>query len=490
MEHSNSRTNSNAVMLLTSLASGQSLSTVLPMLVSVVAMDMFLEIHHIALFVGLIMVVKYYSKRRDNFQNPLKKAWSLAKSLFTPKMFEVKMFASSELRSSKLLIVSKYLDSLIPLSKEAFSCFILPELFFINIYTFFNSLNQYEVQPGLFVSFNYEKVSQPGKKGETRNIHEIELVLRSKDLKVIQNFVKDAETFDLHTYKELTIFESRVDYNDGKPCDSFLSCRAPMKSLKTFDNLFFEDKPRILHYLDRFINSKSEYARLGMPHSLGMLFHGSPGTGKTSTIKAIANHTKRHICIINEIPNLSCLRELFGNCEQVARRIYVFEEIDAGLLGEAFKPRSSISENDEKKVCQQYSDATAIAMAALASSMSKKEDFKNTVVKKPSTITLAEFLEFLDGLVEMPSRMIIFTTNHPEKLDPALLRPGRVDLIVEFKKMRRCDVVDMYHLWFQHDMPDTVQRHLKDFQFTQAEIGELFSSQDLALIHSKLSQTH
>lgn len=52
-------------------------------------------------------------------------------------------------------------------------------------------------------------------------------------------------------------------------------------------------------------------------------------------------------------------------------------------------------------------------------------------------------LNVLDGVLETPGRILIMTSNHPERLDPALLRPGRIDSIVHFTKCSADDIIEM-----------------------------------------------
>jgi hypothetical protein len=72
---------------------------------------------------------------------------------------------------------------------------------------------------------------------------------------------------------------------------------------------------------------------------------------------------------------------------------------------------------------------------------------------KRTTITLSDLLNVLDGSVESPGRIIIFTTNHPERIDPALLRPGRVDLQIHFDMASRQVIADLYKCYYDLPFP-------------------------------------
>ena len=76
----------------------------------------------------------------------------------------------------------------------------------------------------------------------------------------------------------------------------------------------------------------------------------------------------------------------------------------------------------------------------------------------------------------MPGRMIIFTSNYPKSIDASLLRHGRIDITIEFKKLSKKNVQDMYQLWFSKPIPQDIYDKMKDRIFTQANIGNLFST--------------
>lgn len=71
------------------------------------------------------------------------------------------------------------------------------------------------------------------------------------------------------------------------------------KSNRQFTNVFFEGKEVLEHRFRFFLKNKEWYDERGIPYTLGMLFHGPPGCGKTSSLKAIANESERHIININ-----------------------------------------------------------------------------------------------------------------------------------------------------------------------------------------------
>ena len=137
-------------------------------------------------------------------------------------------------------------------------------------------------------------------------------------------------------------------------------------SNKTFNNIFFEDKQKLLERIDWFINNENNYKRLGIPYTLGLMFTGEPGCGKTSTIKAIANYTKRHIIEIPLSRVTTCreLKEIFFNeiindhYVPSNKKIIVLEDIDC--MGNIVKNRQIELVDTKAKealLCEQYSDA-------------------------------------------------------------------------------------------------------------------------------------
>lgn len=150
------------------------------------------------------------------------------------------------------------------------------------------------------------------------------------------------------------------------------------------------------------------FPSLGIPYRRGYLLHGPPGSGKTSFIQALAGALSYDICVLNLSERGLADDKLFHLLSNVPERSFVLiEDIDA-----AFNKRVQTTEDGyvHPSVMQQ-----------------------NMATNKPSSyqssVTFSGFLNALDGVASGEERIIFMTTNHVENLDPALIRPGRVDLI-------------------------------------------------------------
>ena len=233
--------------------------------------------------------------------------------------------------------------------------------------------------------------------------------------------------------------------------------KSPFYSNKSFANIFGKEVREVEERVNFFLKNKSWYDTRGIPYQLGLLLSGVPGSGKTSIIRAIANLTKRHIINVNfaNITTATQLKNLFFSDKltvytdstmsqfqvltiPLEHRIYVLEEIDA------------IS-----NIVKQRVDG----------------EVKNEPV--PDELTLGEILTVLDGTLEVPGRMLIMTSNRPETLDRALIRPGRVDVSVTFGYAKRALIVEMYQCFFGKPFPDGHATRLPDETLTAAEVSQV-----------------
>lgn len=201
-----------------------------------------------------------------------------------------------------------------------------------------------------------------------------------------------------------------------------------MKSLgkiskkKTFDTLFYSQKAELIGLLQKFEKGTLYPPHIPMDNKLGILLYGPPGTGKTGTISAIANMLGRSLLVINftEITTCKQLDEILKPSDY-SKYVIVFDEFDCIL--DVISGKSA--EQKEEK-----SDWGSMLLFA------EGEERKNILQmmkegrgrKADAGIDMAYLLQKLDGLETAEGRIIVATTNNPDKINPALMRPGRFDV--------------------------------------------------------------
>ncbi|KAM7475028.1 hypothetical protein LguiB_022271 [Lonicera macranthoides] len=182
----------------------------------------------------------------------------------------------------------------------------------------------------------------------------------------------------------------------------------------TFETLAMDDdlKKEIIEDLETFVKRKEFYRRVGKAWKRGYLLYSPPGPAvppfEVPTISEGISLRCRALTDIRE--NSELRRLLIGTAN---RSILVVEDIDC-----------SLNLDDERK-------EEGRVLKALKSSQVNQAQTVNIVRKeKEKRVTLSGLLNFIDGLWSScgDERIIIFTTNHKERLDPALLRPGRMDM--------------------------------------------------------------
>ncbi len=252
-------------------------------------------------------------------------------------------------------------------------------------------------------------------------------------------------------------------------------------SKKTFDSLFFTEKESILSTLTAFRDKTLYPAHLPVDNKLGIMLYGPPGTGKTGFISALANFLQRPVLMVHmsRITTRKAFDQLLENTTS-SRFIYVFEEFDCmpGVQrrGDTVAPM----EQDETAANGN------LAMAMMMSQMSSKKDAGEAAMEEYrkereaslDKLDLGYILTKLDGLESADDRIMVATTNHPERIDPALLRPGRFGTILNLSRCTKQMLVDMICFTYQineKDRPRVTERvkDIPDLKWSPAEVLQL-----------------
>ncbi|MBE3046473.1 AAA family ATPase [Candidatus Bathyarchaeota archaeon] len=188
-----------------------------------------------------------------------------------------------------------------------------------------------------------------------------------------------------------------------------------------------EKKKRLLEDVEDYLapSTRRWYSNRGIPYRRGYLLYGPPGTGKSSLSLALAGHFKMRIYIVS-LNSISSSEENLSNlfADLPRRCVVLLEDIDtAGLTNTREAPAPAIEPAKEKKPHPPGKPDTPDA----PDKMEKPSD-------PLGRLSLSGLLNILDGVASQEGRLLIMTTNHLENLDAALIRPGRVDMTIEFSR--------------------------------------------------------
>jgi AAA+ superfamily predicted ATPase len=238
---------------------------------------------------------------------------------------------------------------------------------------------------------------------------------------IADNFFAAVCEWNSEVKDEILVFE---DGYWAKDAELFASIRSA-----SFDNLILDGtlKQDIQNDLAHFFASRQTYEAYGIPWKRGILFIGSPGNGKTHAVKALINKMEMPCLYVKSLKSQydnphHNIQQVFKRSRQTAPCILVLEDIDSLVEGE----------------------------------------------------NRSFFLNELDGFATNTGIVILATTNHPERIDPAILdRPSRFDRKYYFKLPGLAERIAYINLWNEKFNP---AMRIADTAITQiAQMTEGFS---------------
>lgn len=311
-----------------------------------------------------------------------------------------------------------------------------------------------EVEPHIFVTFGKVEDDRPSSnKNDGKLRFLVETICVYSDVLHVSEIKKCidrwSEEYIQHQNDKLEnkqyVFLVRFSDTDSD-ADPVIT-HTQLHTYRCFDNFYFDNKNQVLDEIDFFLQNKDWYIDRGLSDSLGIIAYGNPGCGKTSFIKALLKYTQRHAIIfsINKHTRIDFIGQLMRtdmlldfNLPQ-SKRIYVLEDVDC--MGD---------------MVQKGTEEEMPGVSPLMQMLELERIRRNEN-------NLKHFLNILDGLVESQGRIVLMTTNHIDKLHPALIRPGRMDLQLHFKKCSVSVMIQMLCHFYNKEKTEVTNLLPKDW---------------------------
>ena len=244
---------------------------------------------------------------------------------------------------------------------------------------------------------------------------------KNNAIKVVSKFLEDARYFC--DQKEDSWVQTKILQ---KGYWSLLS-NLPKRDIST---IYLDDKEDLLNDVNDFLKNEKVYEEYGIPYKRNYLFEGLPGTGKSSLIFAIASNLDRDIYLASFSPTMDDSEFMKAVTSIPGNSILVLEDIDC-----LFVKR-------------------------------KQNDVAG------HSLSFSGILNFLDGIGRRHGLITFMTTNYKNRLDSALIRPGRVDKIITFSSASKTQIEKMF-LKFFPDQKDDFERFYEKIKLKEITISML-----------------
>ncbi|KAF4947037.1 hypothetical protein FSARC_14055 [Fusarium sarcochroum] len=320
--------------------------------------------------------------------------------------------------------------------------------------------------------------------GGTKDVEELKITCFGRSVDPIKKLLSDAKTsYFLDTRHKTTIYRPRIKENRRDAWSMWQQvARRPIRPMRTVI-LEHEEKHEVLRDINEYLHPGTPkwYASRGIPLRRGYLFHGPPGTGKTSFSFALAGVFGIDIYVISlQDPTVSeeDLAVLFTRLPR--RCIVLLEDIDtAGLRrpgdgtddenegdkeeeNEETKKTEKTEKKEKKSKSKKAKDSDSDTDSSEEDKKKRRKNRRRGGRNRENTnnrgtnniltvesISLSGLLNAIDGVASHEGRILIMTTNKPESLDEALIRPGRVDVQVGFKNATSGQATELFYRMYE-----------------------------------------
>ncbi|KDR78147.1 hypothetical protein GALMADRAFT_245174 [Galerina marginata CBS 339.88] len=237
------------------------------------------------------------------------------------------------------------------------------------------------------------------------------LTVYTRDMSALSSLVEEARQLYVKKRRPHVIVHT-VDQNHFDPSYPWMNTKS--KSRRPLDSIILQEGvlQSLVEDAKEFLSTEDWYTTAGIPHRRGYLLHGPPGTGKTSTIYAIAGELGLEIyslSLSSSFVDDSFLQRAVASIPKGA--IFLIEDIDC-----AFPSRDDLEDLE---------DSPPPFYPGMYMSGPRGG-------RRGSAVTLSGLLNVLDGVGSEEGKIFFATTNYIDRLDPALLRPGRIDRKVQY----------------------------------------------------------
>lgn len=222
---------------------------------------------------------------------------------------------------------------------------------------------------------------------------------------------------------------------------------------RTFDSVIIQKDTmrKIKNRIDHFRNSKEWYLHHSIPYKLVLVFAGVPGTGKTSLIKAIVHEYGLNAYIATSVTQIK---------SSVDRLASTDSKVNTAIIAEDFDTFAGLGKRKSEEKVEDTTNKTYDEV------MGTRDNLSGT--------SLHTLLNSLDGFTELNGNIILLSTNHPENIDPAIMRKGRVDEIFYINALEDEDIKQYIHWVYNEHVDYGVLDNLNFFPIVGASLQDLF----------------